>query len=260
MAGRGPFKDARSGFSQELERVLNPRRKYAFARFHDGEKALLLGEPYRSRSGWAATGTTWLKDALAEALAFRDPRYVVGISPPCDLPQAHAWYRERTRDLKRGQGLSYATLFMHSNYPAARTRFRLMLDQGAVLVGCRGAEVTVPKSINARWDIDGIVNRLAELDRPVLLCCGPAAAVIVHRYCLAVRAERRRMIIDAGAALDHQIHGQATREYQRDVSALRQHVCSFDQWQPWAKKYQNPNDGRKARMLRASRVLAKKGK
>jgi len=262
MAGRGPFKDARSGFSQELERVLNPRRKYAFARFHDGEQALLLGASYRSRSGWTASGPTWLRDPLAQALAFRDPRYVVGISPPCDLPQVHAWYRERTRDLQRGRGLSYATLFMHSNYPVARARFQALLDQGAALVACRGGDVSVPRSVNAAWDVEGIVDRLARIERPILLCCGPAAAVLIHRYCLVVPAERRQMIIDAGAVLDHRIHGRATREYQRDASALRQHVCSFDQWQPWAKKYQNPNahGRRRERMLAASRAETEKKK
>jgi len=260
MAGRGPFKDARSGFSQELERVLNPRRKYAFARFHDGEYALLCGQPYRARSGWSVPGPTWLREPLQAALAYRGARYIVGISPPCDLPQTHVWYRERTRDLRRGGNLSYATLFMHANYPAARAKFTAMLEAGAILVAPRGGDVAVPRSVRQPWDLDAIVARLVRAESPILLCCGPAASVIVHRYCEAVEPKSRQMIIDVGSTLDQRIHGTATREYHRDASALRRHTCSFDNWQPWAKKYKNPNDERRARMLQASRqASAKKG-
>lgn len=256
--GNGSFKDARSHFAMELDRVLNLKRRHAFARFHDGEYALLRGEPYRARSGWRVDGPTWLQRPLEDALAYRAPGYIVGISPPCDLPRECAWYRGRTRGTRASRDLTYATLFMHSNYPAARAKLSAMLDAGAVLVSCKGGDVKVPTGVHGSWDIDEIVRRLASVDRPILLCCGPAAAVIVHRYCLAVAPELRQPIIDAGATLDHRIHGKATREYQRDASALRQHVCKLDHWQPWAKKYKNPNEERKARMLRASRQASSK--
>lgn len=249
------YKDARSNFSAELERVLDLRRRYAFARFHDGELALLRGEPYRARSGWTVNGPTWLSAPLAEALEFKAPGYVVGISPPCDLPQATAWYRKYTRGRKTSQDLTYATLFMHSNYPAARTKLTAMVDAGATVVSSRGGDVAVPRGIAQPWNIEDIVAKLLKSRSPILLACGPAAAVITHRYYLATDASCRQPIIDVGAALDHRLHGKATREYMRDASALRTHACSFDKgaWAPWAKKYQNPNDGRRERMLRASR-------
>lgn len=258
------YKDARSNFSAELERVLDTKRRYAFARFHDGELALLRGEPYRARSGWSVDGPTWLSEPLAAALEYRDPRYVVGISPPCDLPQATAWYRKHTRGRKTSQDLTYATLFMHANYPAARAKLSALVDAGAVVVSCRGGNVTVPRGIRQPWDIDDIVARLVESKTPILLACGPAAAVIVHRYCLATDGSSRQPILDVGAALDQRLHGKATREYMRDASALRTHACSFDKgaWAPWAKPYKSPNshDLRRDRMLAASRSARQRGK
>lgn len=200
---------------------------FALARFNDGELAILQRKPYKAASGWRTQGDTWIRSRLLAALQYKGRDYYVGISPLCCIPGAPQWYRKHVR--KHESELTFATLFFNANYHAS---LKFFSGFDALKVGCAaGCDVRIPRdAVNQRWDVDAIVDKMLESDRPILLAAGPGACVLAHRYWMRADPASRQSVVDVGAVLDTEIHGQPTRDYQqRDPGAARilRHVCQW---------------------------------
>jgi hypothetical protein len=73
------------------------------------------------------------------------------------------------------------------------------------------------------WDLDGLVAKLLEVDRPILLAAGPCANIIALRYWQRQKPDKRQTILDVGSALDV-LHGK----YSRACHTLKaDHQCSW---------------------------------
>jgi 2-polyprenyl-3-methyl-5-hydroxy-6-metoxy-1,4-benzoquinol methylase len=195
---------------------------FAFARFGDGERSILLGRPVATRDGWAYDGgPSPLAAELEAALRCDAPGYYLGISDRCCDREAHDWYRSRVRVTT--ERLTFANVFVNANY----RRFRQLDLSRTVLVSSCGGDFAVPEDlINGDFDLDGLVDDLLGVDRPILVAAGPAACVIVHKYWLRA-GEARRAIVDVGSALDEVTKGQRTRFYQVPGSATADRVCRW---------------------------------
>lgn len=219
-------------FKRDLDRFLSPERPIALGRFHDGEYRVLRGEPYKAGSGWTITGESWMRERLMDALRTDLPDFWIGISPPCDWPQGTAYFKP----LLRTRLLTFATVFWHSNYPAFTAASKREPFASACIVSSGKGDYQIPHNgVAHKWDLDGLVTSLLAERRPILLCAGPAAAIIAREYWQRAPVESRQTILDVGSALDPKVHGRATRHFQLPGTPLRSHHCSWGVTVPWGR-------------------------
>lgn len=231
----------RGDFASDLERFLHPKAPLALARFHDGEYHILRGEPYKAKSNWSVYEPSWLRDRLLAALEADLEGYWVGISPPCCFPQATAYFRSQVNT----HLLTYATVFWFANFSRTRKTLYERVNAGrCATVGCTArCDYRIPANgVASPWDLDGLVGRLLDEERPILLAAGPSACIIAHEYWKRAPADSRQTILDVGAAMDPLLHGKPTRHFQEGSSNLRTHRCSWTQSAPWS-----PSMGRKVK-------------
>lgn len=194
--------------------AVRERRAFALARFHDGEFAVCEGRGYRARSPWSSSRKAWLRPLLLDALHSGEPGLIHGVSPLCCIPAAARYY---SRELCKHPA-TFATIFQNANYSPACFALRSVPH---VLVGSsEEAQIRIPQNaVEDAWDLDGVVQQLIGVDKPIFVAAGPAACVIVHRLW-----ERYKQVpvIDIGALFDN-----ATRDYHSPTSTLHRHVCSW---------------------------------
>ena len=208
----------------KLFKVLNDpdHPAIAFARFHDGEFALLRGRKYKAVSGWTGDGAkTWLREPLLASLKCELPGYHVGISDITTLPGHFNWYiRNVGAPLSR---VTFATLWSYANYRKTLRYFKARRKQYTI-VGCTDrCDVRVPANASRnRFDVDEVVDAILDADKPALLVAGPASCLVAHRYwerTLGFESTRKH-VLDVGAAIDPIVHGRDTREFHSPKSRL----------------------------------------
>lgn len=217
----------RQDFTADLTAIVEADAPFGFIRFNDGEHAILEGLPYRAASGWRISKTAWLRDELTEILVHPPEGIYLGISAPCCIAPAAAYYR-KTINVPR-ERVTFASIFSHRNY----NRFRQLQTRfpDAFVVAPHNGDLAVPPDgISYEWNVDALVKDLLEVDRPIFVAAGPCANIIIVRYWNAQAPEKRQIIIDVGAAIDRRVHGEITRVY----NMKQKHVCSWDSWHPFA--------------------------
>jgi 2-polyprenyl-3-methyl-5-hydroxy-6-metoxy-1,4-benzoquinol methylase len=195
---------------------------FAFVRFADGERAVCQGSPVEvPRDGWAYPGgASPLAADLDAALRYSAPDYYVGISDACCDRDSRDWYLARL-GVPLHQ-VTFSNVFINWNY----RRFRQLDLRRAVVVASRGGDFAVPEDVFATpFDLDALVARLFEVDRPILVSAGPASEVIIHKYWL--RAAHRQTIVDVGSALDERTKGARTRPYHHPGTRTAELVCHW---------------------------------
>jgi 2-polyprenyl-3-methyl-5-hydroxy-6-metoxy-1,4-benzoquinol methylase len=210
-------------FVKDFEQIDLWGRPFAFARFGDGERSICRGVPVACSDGWSFNGgsSTFASDLYASLIS-DFPDYYVGISDTCCDREAHEWFMKRVRvPLDR---LTFANILVNGNYQ----RFRATDLRGTVVVASEGGDFTVPEDIaGTGFEIDGLVERLLRVDRPILVAAGPAACVIVHRYWQRADAEKRQSIMDVGSAIDEFTKRRKTRRYHFPGSPTANRICRW---------------------------------
>ncbi len=178
-----------------------------------------MGKPIEAGDGWNSPGgsTPFSRDLIA-SLECDLEGYFIGIPDTCCDADAHAWYLGMARaPLER---LTFANIFVNANYQ----RFRKLDLSGMAIVAPFNADFVVPENLVERHaEIDPLVDRLLEVDRPILVAAGPAANVIIHKYWQ--RAKTKQTIVDVGSAIDERLKGAKTRRYHLPGSPTADRVC-----------------------------------
>jgi hypothetical protein len=88
---------------------------FSFAKFADGEFAILIGKSITNIDGWTFDADTHQKERglLLEAFSYCSPDYYIGICCPCCTPIAVDWMRSNHRSSGR---VTWANVFVNSNY------------------------------------------------------------------------------------------------------------------------------------------------
>lgn len=216
-----------------FEKAVVGDERFCFVRFNDGEFALLQGKPYKAASGWRLRrgAESWLRQPLLDALRARLPGYYIGISSTCCMRKAVPFYRNEIQAEQSNR--TFATLFFNYNFARANAFLRKL---PSVLVACHKGDFYVPgDGVNRPWDLDDLVTKLLDAQKPILVAGGPCACVIGHRYWeRALKRQtqepgfRPQSLIDIGATLDTLIHGGRTRLYHDASHVLRNHLCTWD--------------------------------
>lgn len=206
---------------------------FAFVRFGDGEAAILRGRkrPFRTMRA----SEKWQSDqlqgafrtALRESLCARLEGYAVGVlCPHCsDVSSQYLW--EQVGDDR--DHCTFAEIFGNANWPRVPW-IDLIEETNTFVVGSsKKCDLRIPIDLpNNMKLIDEVVAQLLELDRPIAVCAGPAANVIVHRYWQRVAPERRQVCIDLGSTLDPWLHIDKTRGHHVQGSWDQTLHCTFD--------------------------------
>lgn len=219
---------------------------YAFARFADGELALMTGRPHRAKSDhWMfGGGFSPLAAPLRESLACTLSGWHVGISCPCHQTADHVEFRRLLDNFLRSHPLppsriTFATIFVGQNYYRFRD-LNLDFDQFCVVahVNASGPQFTLPQSgIEPAWlGWDAIVDALMEVgsngeQRPIVVAGGPLANIIIHEYWRRMANQNfdgAQVIVDIGSAADKILRGRRTRRYHTPENYESRQYCKWD--------------------------------
>lgn len=191
---------------------------YAFARYADGERAVIERRSYLAKAdGWKTTtaggeasgASGEFSERLRESLQNPFPRkpggaaagesetappenYFIGISCPCHHIHDHAWYVEQVKSWPADR-VTLATLFCFSNYQKFRLAFPVNLDNCLVVSNWASEErYRVPvNAVEPAWIGEGYRKLVSELAgkvsregdrRPIAVAAGPLACLIVRDY------------------------------------------------------------------------------
>lgn len=206
-------------FTADFDRVLAHDKPFALVRFGDGELALIDGRAHQSADAWRTLGPSWLRKELVDSLRCELPGWHVGLPPICCIGGGLKLRASVRVPLARQ---TFATLFLHANlHRAAEIKARFT---DAIVVGSWFGDVRIPADgVTVAWDVDAVVAKLLEVDKPILLAAGPCANLIALRYWTRQAPEKRQTIIDVGSALDV-LEGKQTRHYH---GTMTKHVCVY---------------------------------
>lgn len=196
---------------RDFEAVLAATEPFALVRFGDGEAALLTGKAHKAANGEWSVGTagSWITPALRESLARVADGYCVGLPPGCCLP-AHVKLHHEARVPVASR--TFATLFLHGNLERTPELIEALQP---VFVGRLGSIMVPDRGVEAPCDLDGIVEQMLAVERPMLVSAGPLANVLIDRYWQQQAPERRQIVLDVGSALDRALSGKSSRHYHQ---------------------------------------------
>lgn len=190
---------------------------YAFARYADGEAAIMFGRPHAAKSdGWAwpAGKRSLLTDTLWAGFLSSLPGWHVGITAEEHHPADHAALLSRVQ-VPMSQ-VTLAEIFIFGNHE----RFRGLDLSGCHIVG-PGGDFPIPRDAMATdWLWHDFTRELIErATRPILVAAGPLANAIIYDYWRWTEPARergkRQVILDVGSAAAHLLHRRRIRAWQR---------------------------------------------
>jgi hypothetical protein len=236
------FNDFDKDFEYFWNRIFIDKVPTVFARYADGESALIKGVPIGPESmvaridGWSAPNNvlTTLGADLRRTIKRINPNYFYAISCTCcDKP---------TRDFllsiihAKPEQLTYANLWINGNYNTFINKLNTI--KVYIIGNVKGKDNIYPFEI----DYSGIPNdcinywathklnlkdflskKFSGLDNPlVLVAAGPMSELLVD-YLWTVNPNGR--YIDVGSALDEFIFNKKTREYMNNKSDFNRRKC-----------------------------------
>lgn len=209
-------------------------KRFALARFADGERALLEGKPLVGCDGWESPTTPEFQRALRDALTYSDNGWHLGISCRCCDLDSHVFYlRHASIPISR---ITFSNLFANAN----RSRATSLIMKDILVAPVQGKMfadmpfIRVP--LNCVGDLGAVdyivqqlkshthrVNMYGPERTKIFVAAGPAACIIAHRYWMSCCDPLP--IIDIGSAFDTVIHGHPTRGYHHEDSPTANKVC-----------------------------------
>lgn len=220
-------------FAADLAQIdlFDKQNRFALGRFADGEQAILQMRQINTADGWTApTYDTQFRGWLEESLRCDVPGWHIGISCPCCDLEAHRWYMKHAGAPAERQ--TFSNIFANGNYDNVLRRIKEeeWLTRCAIVTNpdcCKSRPdyLCSPDVVNDTWGISKIVELLQQEGRPILLACGPAGAVIAHRYWTT--AEKPTTIVDIGSILDPILRGRISRGYHDPLNQNRTQSCRW---------------------------------
>jgi hypothetical protein len=113
-------------FKNEIEKLfarLISKKPFAFSKYADGEWMAMNQFPVFNGEFKADSSEKTLNSIqlLRESFVYKDPNYFVGISCPCCQGQAHQ--QMKTVSGQNEENLTYANIFVNSNYQFYKEKF-----------------------------------------------------------------------------------------------------------------------------------------
>lgn len=229
-------RDFRGDFDVLLKAFDGP--PFAFARFADGEAALLRGDSHTAKSdGWRASGGAVpnLVDGLRQALECELPGWHLGITAASHHPTDHV---RLLHDVQLPDSrVTFAELFIFANWGRAAEllptipRVRVVGHRATAAFGERGFDIPPDATADPEFDIEPALDWMLTGHGPILLSAGPVAKWLAFEYwwstspTLPIANWTRYSCVDVGSAISPLLRGgKPNRTYQRKGSDLREWV------------------------------------
>lgn len=188
---------------------------YAFARYGDGEAAIISERPYRTKAdGWTYPGGySDISKYLATSLMCSLPGYYIGLPSPTFEPK-HLEELLRFVRLPH-ECLTWSKIFIDTNHKRFKALLSRFIDHCMVVSSAPGADVLVPSNGVNPFCGDAVIDHCVDEVRgatcPILVAAGPLSNLIIYRYWSEQAPECRQTIIDVGSAIDEHIKGRGGR-------------------------------------------------
>jgi hypothetical protein len=221
-------------FDQDLDLLINKiinKESFAFARYADGELAVLNNKHITGCDGWTVTDQDKLfSEELASSLLHAEENYYYGISCPCCDPPAYN--QLKTLLIANWDRVTFSNLFVNSNWKKSYDFF--MSHQNKIFICNSNCKLQFdyykvpPNVISAyrthREDLKNYYSTIAKNYKNMLFCisAGPLAELIIH-WMYGENPENQ--YVDVGSCLDPFIHGRATRIYHHQANSFNNKVC-----------------------------------
>lgn len=220
-------------FDEDLDLLIDKierQENFSFARYADGELAVIENKKITGCDGWSVTDedVEFGRDLLNSCNHVED-NYFYGISCPCCDPIGNNKLRNIfSKSISR---LTYSNLFVNSNWEKAYNYFK---SKDKILV-CNSTSkmpepfYKVPNNVlqfyrSGKDNLKLYYENIASNHSNSLFCisAGPLAEIIIHWM---YTTNPHNQYIDVGSCLDPLIHGRATRDYHKNIGSNK--VCKF---------------------------------
>ena len=207
---------------------------FAFARFGDGELGIVNGDALKNCDGWFSGKTPAdVRRALRDAATCDATGWHVGIPCPCCDPDGRDFWTNIVGVPEERR--TFANIFVNANWPLVMQRARdEKWFERCVLVGpFAQAQVKIPGNWTNRPDALNLARAIADNlitgDKPILVCAGPMAKILIHLYWTSVLPWRRHTIVDCGSIFDPCLLGKRNRGYQWRNHTNSYKICQWTQ-------------------------------
>lgn len=224
----------------EFEKIWNKvirGENFAFARYGDGERALMMGWSFTALEGWQSPCyVTNLGKALLDSLCIEDKQFYYGISCPCCDSEAYFWYKDKIIN----NNITFANIWVNNNYKKFKNQF-WELKRDAVLIANYRAETRKIGNINILkhykisdncveyWDneIPQILENVKKdfrncNDLLYVISAGPVSEPLIAAL---YRNNPNNCYIDFGSSIDNFYYENPTREYMIVGSKYSERNC-----------------------------------
>lgn len=201
-------------FDQELYRIFNLFKKgspFSFSKYADGEWAI-MNNHYINNNEFEISDKTpdFFRKKLIESFRFKDSSYYVGISCPCC--QGKEAYKMRAFSEQDQQHLTYANVFVNSNYSIYKETFLKEYNNYDVhLIANKNSKIeNLPFKIEkfypvgfSAWVNDyDLIEKIKQQNlnnKLFLFCAGPFGNLLSHQL---HESNKNNIYLDVGSTLN----------------------------------------------------------
>jgi len=239
------MKDFKKDFDYFIE-LINSGKNFAYARYADGEVALMTGKEISQGSQayqvdkWSAPGQpTKTGKQLLESLSHEEDNYYYAISSNTDWSTDHEFLMSRIRI---PNNITFANLWINANYQKMKAFYQSLKKEVYVICNQKAEKKSFPFPVAELfpfpddcvmyWEQHGedYLTQLVEYvtqvhDKTFFISCGPVSEIIIDRL---YKVNPNNQYIDVGSSMDEFVHGYKTRPYMDSTSKYANEVSYFE--------------------------------
>jgi hypothetical protein len=241
------MKDFNKDFEFFTDLILSDKN-FAYARYADGEVALMLGKAINVGSQaynvdkWHAPGRlTKVGSELLESLDHTEDNYYYAISSTSDFSGDNTFLDGK---IKVRSNITFANLWINANYQKMKAFYQNLKKEVYLVCNQKAqkesfpftvAEIfPFPDSCIEYWEEygDDYISQLGDYvsqlqNKTFFISCGPVSEVIIHRL---YNINPNNQYIDVGSSIDEFVHGYPTRPYMNPASNYAKEVSYFKEY------------------------------
>lgn len=225
--------------------LIRSNKNFAYARYADGEVALIQGRPVDTNSQafvvdrWKSDGNaSVVGQQLLESLSHIEDNYYYAISAPSDNVRDYSFLKGHIKT----DNITFANLWINANYQKMRRFYETFTKPAYVLCNHRANKKTFPFTVLEHFPFpdncveywlqhgDDYILQLLDYttnvqDQTFFVSCGPISEILIHRMYMA---NPNNQYIDVGSSMDEFVHGAKTRPYMNPASPYSREVSTFN--------------------------------
>ena len=200
-------------FQQELLNLYNKFREgkpFAFSKYADGEWAAMNDIQLNNGEFKSTSDQEFYKNKLIESFQYQDDNYIVGIS--CECCQGIEHYRMKNFSNQKNENLTYANIFVNSNYELYKNTFvKEYANHEVHLIANKNSKIEnlpfkiekfYPVGFNAWVEDYDLIEQIKNENlsgKLFLFCCGPFGNILAHQLHLH---NKNNIYLDIGSTLN----------------------------------------------------------